>query len=326
MTRPVKAVVAKALRKARRYVRLLEEQIEEDARDYSQDDFVYPWLNSLCLSLLRKESYAAKKPQYAWGAIQGAHLARTLGIGRISLIEFGVAGGNGLRALEEIAEQVEQVFELGVDVYGFDTGKGLPQPRDYRDLPNLYRDAAFPMDIAKLKERLRKAELRLGLVEDTIEPFIREEPPPVAFIAFDLDYYSSTAAALKILAADPRLLLPRVHCYFDDIMGFTHSDYTGERLAIAEFNASHSARKISPIYGLKYFVPPRFRHAEWTEKIYLAHIFEHELYGRYDGLLRRASGGMTELRELPRRPRQEDRATKRSVPEAVPPVVDRRAS
>lgn len=27
--------------------------------------------------------------------------------------------------------------------YGFDTGKGLPKPQDYRDLPNLYRESAF---------------------------------------------------------------------------------------------------------------------------------------------------------------------------------------
>jgi hypothetical protein len=29
---------------------------------------------------------------------------------------------------------------MGVDVYGFDTGVGVPKPMDYCDLPNLYTE------------------------------------------------------------------------------------------------------------------------------------------------------------------------------------------
>ena len=292
----VKKAIKGAVQKARRYVNSLEEEVNGQ-RDYSRDDFAYPWLNTLFRSIL-KDGYAVKKPSYAWGVLHAAHLARALSTERISVIEFGVAGGNGLRALEDVAEKVENVFELGIDVYGFDSGKGLPKPRDYRDLPNLYRDAAFPMDVEKLKRQLKKAQLNLGLVEDTVRQFIGSRPFPIAFISFDLDYYSSTAAALKVLAADQALLLPRVYCYFDDIMGFTYCEYTGERLAIAEFNAAQSTRKISPIYGLKYFLPPRFAHMEWAEEMYLAHIFDHDLYGHHDGLVRRPFGGSTDLREF----------------------------
>ena len=64
--------------------------------------------------------------------------------------------------------------------------------------------------------------------------------------------------------------LPRVHCYFDDIMGFTFSEFTGERFAIAEFNRSHSKRKISPIFGLRYFLPRPYNHAVWPDQMYLA--------------------------------------------------------
>jgi hypothetical protein len=68
-------------------------------------------------------------------------------------------------------------------------------------------------------------------------------------------------------------------------MGFTFSEFTGERLAIEEFNARHVSRKISPIYGLKYFLPPLYAQQQWAEMFYLAHVFDHPLYSRNDGLV-----------------------------------------
>jgi hypothetical protein len=199
--------------------------------------------------------------------------------------------------LERIADRIEKILRVDVDVYGFDTGKGLPKPLDYRDCPNLWSPGYFPMDKEKLQSRLQKAKLLLGLVEDTVPEFIKSKPSPVAFISFDLDYYTSTMQAFKLLEADQNLLLPRVHCYFDDIMGFTYSDYNGERLAISDFNASHASRKISPIYGLKYFLPAAHAQADWSEMFYLAHIFDHNLYARNDGFVRRPFGGGTDLKE-----------------------------
>jgi hypothetical protein len=75
-----------------------------------------------------------------------------------------------------------------------------------------------------------------------------------------------------------------VYCYFDDIIGYTYSDYTGERLAIAEFNKAHDMRKLSPIYGLKHLVPSSYAQAWWVDLLYLAHIFDHSFYGHPDEL------------------------------------------
>lgn len=188
-----------------------------------------------------------------------------------------MAGGNGLISLERVAQKVEPLFQVKIDVYGFDTGAGLPKSQDNRDLPNLWTEGAFPMDFEKLKKRLTKAQLLLGMVEDTVPRFIHSTPAPVAFISFDLDYYSSTIQASRLFEANQAVLLPRIDCYFDDILGFTYSDYSGERLAIAEFNSSHDTRKISPIYGLKYFLPAAYNQAEWSEAFFLAHIFDHDL-------------------------------------------------
>jgi hypothetical protein len=224
-------------------------------------------------------------PQYAWGVLQAAHLARTLGIDRISVLEFGVAGGNGLVELEAAAEWIEARFGVGIDVHGFDTGRGLPQPTDFRDLPHLYRREEYKMDVDKLQGRLRRARLHIGLVSDTLRQFVKSKPAPIGFASFDLDLYSSTMDAFLIFQQSAgELTLPRVHCYFDDIMGLSYSTFTGERRAIEDFNATHESRKIAPIFGLKYFIPPAFNNQQWVEMFYLAHMFDHPLFNIPDGL------------------------------------------
>ena len=283
----------KTTRRARRYIRQLEEEPIAE-RDHDQDDIAYPWLNSVFTKILR-EGGGTLRSNYTWGVLHSAHLAKSIGINRVSVIEFGVAGGNGLVSLEKIAEKVEEILGIGIDVYGFDTGIGLPKPDDYRDLPNLYVEGAYPMDHEKLRRHLKKAQLILGSVESTVPTFINSNPSPVAFVSIDLDYYSSTMQAFQLFEADEGVLLPRIHCYFDDILGFTCSEYNGERLAISEFNACHSTRKISPIYGLKHFLPESHARAVWAEMFFLAHIFGHKLYGCSDGLVKRPFDGGTEL-------------------------------
>jgi hypothetical protein len=185
---------------------------------------------------------------------------------------------------------------MRIDVFGFDTGIGLPNPVDYRVMPNLYAESDFKMDSEKLKGLLTKAHLVMGLVGETLNEFINTRPAPVAFISFDLDYYTSTIQAFQLLEADYSILLPRIHCYFDDILGFIYSDYIGERLAIAEFNTSHTTRKISPIYGLRYFLPVPYSHQPWSELFYLAHFFDHPLYSQNDCLSKPQVGGQFSLR------------------------------
>lgn len=265
--------------------------------DLSNEDTPYAWLNWLLETSVQK-AQGRLRPNYTWAMLQAAYLAKALGMPRISAIEFGVAGGNGLLALENAAELVEQEMGIQVDVYGFDTGAGLPRPLDYRDLPNLYTETAYQMDVDKLKARLKRARLILGLVEETVPKFLLSNPAPIGFMSIDVDYYTSTANVLKALDCDQALLMPRIHCYLDDILGFTFSEYTGERLAIAEFNNSHQMRKISPIFGLKYFLPRRYSGDLWCDQMYIAHIFDHDLYGRHDGLVIRHNPGFTALRQI----------------------------
>jgi hypothetical protein len=249
--------------------------------------YSYDGLNRVLFPQVLADGGRGLRPNYTWGALQGVHLAKTLGFKRVSLLEFGVAGGNGLVSLERTAQQLESVYRsqgIEIQVYGFDTGVGLPASHDYRDLPNVHQEGRFAMDVEKLRKRLTKAQLVLGKVEDTLADFIDSGPAPVAFMSIDLDLYTGTAHALRLLDCEQDLLLPRIYCYFDDIMGRSCCEFNGERLAIAEFNDSHEMRKIASIYGLKYSLPKQYAGKMWAEKFYLAHLFDHDLYGRYDEL------------------------------------------
>lgn len=279
-----------ALRMARRYARQAIASLVNDRRHVEPRS--YQWLNRLTARLISQDGAAERRPYYAWGVVHAAALARALQIERISVIEFGVAGGHGLLQLERISERVETILGVVIDVYGFDTGAGLPKPDDNRDLPNLFLGGDFPMDVPKLKLTLRRSQLVLGPIRDTIDSFLAAKPAPLGFVSIDVDFYSSAMDALRIFDADEPRLLPRVHCYMDDIMGLTFGHCNGERLAMRVFNDSHPTRQISPIYGLRYHLPWPLSTALWPEMMFMTHIMDHELYGQNDGLLQKRTAGL----------------------------------
>ncbi|HEY0794106.1 MAG TPA: hypothetical protein VGD78_23800 [Chthoniobacterales bacterium] len=222
------------------------------------------------------------RPNYAYGVYNAALQARALGLKSISAIEFGVATGNGLLALEKTAELVAKNTGVNCQVYGFDTGSGMPPPKDYRDLPYVWREGFFRMDVAALRSRLRHATMVLGDLAETVPNFLAQyRPAPVGFISFDVDYYSSTVSALQLLEGSHDFFLPRVICYFDDMIGSDwemHSRFAGELLAIDEFNATHHDLKIAKIYGL---AQKRRLKALWNEQMFAHHRFGHPLYNEH---------------------------------------------
>ena len=225
-----------------------------------------------------------ERPNYAYGVQQGAVLAKGLGLPAISVLEFGVAGGRGLIELEKIAAEVSAAYDIQVEVYGFDRGIGLPEVSDYRDLPYTWRKGFFEMDVEALKARLTRAQLVIGDIEETLPAFAStHSPAPIAFVAVDVDYYSSTVDALRVFDLDDKHYLPRVMCYFDDTVGEDHvlqNKYVGELLAIDEFNEAHDRRKVLPIHGL---AAKRDLPAPWNEAMYAMHDFDHQHYDTYVG-------------------------------------------
>jgi hypothetical protein len=227
---------------------------------------------------------AVERPHYGYCLLHAARLARKLGYDRISAIEFGVAGGHGLLNLEMHAGEVERTTGVGVDIYGFDTGGGLPQPKDYRDLPYHWAEGFYAMDAERLQSRLRRARLVLGDVASTLPSFVaNHDPAPIGAVIMDLDFYSSSKDALLLFDLHRLKILPRAFMYFDDIVGTEielYCDYTGERLAIHEFNAAHSDQKICPAVHLT-AQPVTER---WHHQIFIYHDFRHADYNRFVSL------------------------------------------
>ncbi len=220
------------------------------------------------------------RPHYAYGVYAAADLARRLGLKAIQVIEFGVAGGRGLLALERIAADVAADLEIDVLVCGFDSGTGMPAPADYRDLPHVWDRGFYAMDVGKLKSRLRSGtELVLGDLSTTLSTW--RPQAPVGFVAFDLDYYSSTMQALALFdRTSGAERLPRIYSYFDDIMWpehALHNEWVGELRAIREFNDAHADMKLSPIHMFRH---TRVHAAPWNDQMYVLHDFSHPLYCR----------------------------------------------
>ncbi len=223
---------------------------------------------------------ALDRPNYAWILYQAAQLAARLGQDRISAIEFGVAGGNGLRAMERHAERIEKIFPVKIEVYGFDTGEGLPAPEDYRDLPHHWQPGFFKMDQAQLQRKLSRAKLILGNVRETWAEFGKLDAAPIAAVSHDLDFYSSTMDALKLFDLEAARLMPRIFCYFDDTFGTEMalcSEFSGQRLAIDDFNRAHAERKL----GIPYYLRLKQAMGSWVNQIWILHVFDSPDYNRF---------------------------------------------
>jgi hypothetical protein len=224
-----------------------------------------------------------ERPHYAYCLANAARLAKALKIPAISALEFGVAGGAGLIALEDLAAPIEDLYGVRIQVWGFDTGEGLPPPVDYRDLPYVWQEGFFRMDQEELRRRLSRAQLVLGDVRETVPTFLEKyRPAPIGAVFCDLDYWSSTRDSLAIFQGDQNSMLPRVFCYFDDIVSVEGVAYycedVGQLRAIRDYNEVSEMRKLRQIAGLTSI---RQVKALWNSKIYVHHAFDHLSYCTY---------------------------------------------
>jgi hypothetical protein len=224
---------------------------------------------------------AVDRPHYGHCIFEAAQQAARLKYPKISVVEFGCGGGNGLLNAEMHIAEVEKLFPVKIELYGFDTGQGLPPLEDYRDFPHYFRPGQYHMDPSGLKQKLKRGKLVLGNVKDTCKSFFSEfDAAPVGCVFHDLDFYSSTSNALTLFDAGSKHFLPRVFMYLDDIIGnntWLPSEFAGELLAVAEFNHTHATQKIAVNRSIARDHPDQW----WQKQIYIYHDFDHPGYNSF---------------------------------------------
>lgn len=226
------------------------------------------------------------RPHYAYCMLNAAKLAIRLGKKKVSVIEFGVAGGNGLLAAEYLASKIEQHLDGAIEfeIYGFDTGEGLPEPEGKEDLPYWFEAKQYKMDVEKLKSRLTRSKLILGNVRDTAPDFFKNNnPAPIGALFYDMDYHSSTRDCFKLFDEPDidKFYLPRLYLYMDDVIGMDiemYGEFNGQLLAIKEFNQRSDDIKIHLNQNL-------LARNDFDSKfqIYYAHLFKHNQYSTFIG-------------------------------------------
>lgn len=215
---------------------------------------------------------------YTYGMLRAADSARALGFKEITVVEFGVADGRGILAIIEVAPEIERETGVGIRIVGFDSGVGLPKPKDYRDHPEIWHEGQFPTtDREQFDHRINgRATVIWGDIAWTGLEFFagsKLKNAPLGFAAVDVDLYSSAKHALACLMVAPDKFLPAVSLYFDDTSFFTANEWCGELLAIKEFNEIDPMRKIGADRSLPW---SRRTIGPWTPGMRVLHIFDHE--------------------------------------------------
>lgn len=260
-----------------------EFEMSKQSKSYGRRiSYIHRFLYHLRPSLARYESLVLNghilRPQYAYALLSAAKEAVLLGYDKISVIEFGCAGGSGLVDLEFISNEIAQVLDIQFEIYGFDSGEGMPASTDYRDLLYMWSAGDYQMDQKCLRDSLNSAQVVIGDVKETVPVFFEKyNPAPIGVVLIDLDYYTSTKSCLEIFNFNSNFYIPRVFVYLDDTLRF--SEFTGELLAINEYNQDNKLRKIS-IQNLA----AEEMSLTWNKWIYLGkkfyhfHCFDHKEY------------------------------------------------
>jgi hypothetical protein len=217
------------------------------------------------------------RQQYAFSLLKTAELAMAQGLKSVTVIEFGVAAGAGLVNICDICRNITKVTGIDFQIFGFDSGVGMPPPRDHRDHPEVFSEGSFPLiDRSALMRALpHNAKLILGDIQETLPDFMAglSASSPVGFVVIDVDYYWSAKECLKVFLGAADNYLPWTLVYLDDI-GFESSNpWAGELLAVREFNEENEMRKIHLFEGLRH--KRLFKHTSWFDQVYLLHVLDH---------------------------------------------------
>jgi len=136
------------------------------------------------------------------------------------ICEFGVFTGSTINHLAKMTSKT---------IFGFDSFEGLPEAWGHRVQKGHFA-------VKKLPPVRSNVTLVKGWFNETLPPFLRENPGKIAFLHVDCDLYSSTATILELL--EPRFV-PGTVIAFDEFFNYPGWE-DGEFRAFNEFIARTS--------------------------------------------------------------------------------------
>jgi len=217
------------------------------------------------------------RANYVYGMLRAADCAKYFGHKAVTVIEFGVASGAGLLNMVDLSEMIETETGIKFRVVGFDTGAGLPTVQGYKDHPEIWNPGDFAMEDREglMKKLNGRAEMIWGDIAETIKPFTAKltSESPVGFISIDVDIYSATKSAFKVLDGAVEKYVPAISMYFDDVSFFFANQWAGELAAISAFNADNELRKIDHDRSLTQHRPKQSD--GWYSSMYVCHMLDH---------------------------------------------------
>ena len=93
----------------------------------------------------------------------------------ITFIELGVAGGNGIVALEKYKTKIEKIYNIKIKIFGFDNGEGLPKSDNIFDLKYAIREGDYKIDKNKLRKKVG-TKIFFGDASESLDDFVRSNP------------------------------------------------------------------------------------------------------------------------------------------------------
>ena len=216
-------------------------------------------------------------PHYAYCVYIAALRAKQLNLKNVSVIEFGVANGRGLIAMGKYANFISKKLKININVYGFDSGSGMPENLNFKDHPELYVQGDFPMQDKNKLISILPENTQLILTDLNTNEWVNciDLNAPIGFVSIDVDYYSSTIKILQCFKEiNSNLILPNCLFYFDDIHLDNHNIKQGELLAINEFNNT-TENRILDWYYVRLKNQFMFNNELWLIKIYQLQVLDH---------------------------------------------------
>ena len=137
------------------------------------------------------------------------------------ILEFGVGAGNSINYF------ANKLDKKNLKIYGFDTFFGNPEIWPGTD--NVVGDSN---QLGKIPKNLRfNVEIIKGKIEDTLDPFFKENNKQIALIHIDVNIFSTSKHILEKIK--PRIV-PGTIIIFDELVNYPFWWINGEYKALKE--------------------------------------------------------------------------------------------